>query len=68
MRLGWDEIKRRAKDIGKDVRKFATADYSRAQMERYKQGLPDLIYTNGTNFEFFVKAKSLASLFQSRYC
>lgn len=46
--IGWCE----AKDIGKDVRKFAAADYSRAQKERYKKGLPNLIYTNGLDFEF----------------
>lgn len=46
--IGWCE----AKDIGKDVRKFATHDYSKAQKERYKKGLPNLIYTNGLDFEF----------------
>jgi hypothetical protein len=46
--IGWCE----AKDIGKDVRKFAAADYSKAQKERYKKGLPNLIYTNGLDFEF----------------
>ncbi|TWH04018.1 putative helicase [Ochrobactrum sp. J50] len=46
--IGWCE----AKDIGKDVRKFATNDYSKSQKERYKKGLPNLIYTNGLDFEF----------------
>lgn len=46
--IGWCE----AKDIGKDVRKFAAHDYGRAQKERYKKGLPNLIYTNGLDFEF----------------
>ncbi|OAN56292.1 type ISP restriction/modification enzyme [Sphingobium sp. TCM1] len=46
--IGWCE----AKDIGKDVRKFAATDYSKAQKERYKKGLPNLIYTNGLDFEF----------------
>ena len=46
--IGWCE----AKDIGKDVRKFAAADYSKAQKDRYKKGLPNLIYTNGLDFEF----------------
>lgn len=46
--IGWCE----AKDIGKDVRKFAANDYSKAQKERYKKGLPNLIYTNGLDFEF----------------
>ena len=46
--IGWCE----AKDIGKDVRKFAANDYSRGQKERYRKGLPNLIYTNGLDFEF----------------
>jgi hypothetical protein len=46
--IGWCE----AKDIGKDVRKFAANDYSKAQKDRYKKGLPNLIYTNGLDFEF----------------
>lgn len=46
--IGWCE----AKDIGKDLRKFASNDYSKAQKERYRKGLPNLIYTNGLDFEF----------------
>ncbi|MEZ5749800.1 MAG: hypothetical protein R3D83_07975 [Caenibius sp.] len=46
--IGWCE----AKDIGKDVRKFAGTDYSKGQKERYRKGLPNLIYTNGLEFEF----------------
>lgn len=46
--IGWCE----AKDIGKDVRKFAANEYSKEQKERYKKGLPNLIYTNGLDFEF----------------
>lgn len=46
--IGWCE----AKDIGKDVRKFATGDYSKEQKDRYRKGLPNLIYTNGLDFEF----------------
>ncbi|MEE4537529.1 MAG: type ISP restriction/modification enzyme [Erythrobacter sp.] len=46
--IGWCE----AKDIGKDIRKFAANDYSKAQKDRYKKGLPNLIYTNGLDFEF----------------
>lgn len=46
--IGWCE----AKDIGKDIRKFAAADYSKAQKERYRKALPNLIYTNGLDFEF----------------
>ncbi len=46
--IGWCE----AKDIGKDVRKFAATDYSKGQKDRYRKGLPNLIYTNGLDFEF----------------
>lgn len=46
--IGWCE----AKDIDKDVRKFAASDYSKKQKERYKKGFPNLIYTNGLDFEF----------------
>ena len=46
--IGWCE----AKDIGKDVRKFAAGDYSKEQKGRYTKGLPNLIYTNGLDFEF----------------
>jgi hypothetical protein len=46
--IGWCE----AKDIGKDIRKFAVNDYSKGQKDRYRKGLPNLIYTNGLDFEF----------------
>ncbi|KEO90257.1 hypothetical protein EH31_09205 [Erythrobacter longus] len=46
--IGWCE----AKDIGKDIRKFAKGDYSKEQKGRYAKGLPNLIYTNGLDFEF----------------
>ena len=46
--IGWCETK----DVGKDIRKFAANDYSKAQKERYRKGLPNLIYTNGLDFEF----------------
>ena len=45
--IGWCE----AKDIGKDVRKFAANDYSKSQKERYKKGLANLIYTNALDFD-----------------
>nr|WP_047165394.1 type ISP restriction/modification enzyme [Sphingomonas sp. Y57] len=53
--IGWCE----AKDIGKDVRKFVATDYSKAQKERYKKGLPNLIYTNGLDFEFIRDGESV---------
>lgn len=53
--IGWCE----AKDIGKDVRKFAANDYSKAQKERYKKGLPNLIYTNGLDFEFIREGEAV---------
>ena len=46
--IGWCE----AKDLNKDITRFGAGDYSREQKERYKKGLPNLIYTNGTDFEF----------------
>jgi hypothetical protein len=46
--VGWCE----AKDIFKDIQKFKTGDYSKEQKTRYAKGLPNLIYTNGTDFEF----------------
>lgn len=53
--IGWCE----AKDIGKDIRKFTATDYSKAQKERYKKGLPNLIYTNGLDFEFIRDGESV---------
>lgn len=46
--IGWCE----AKDIGKDIKKFAANDYSKAQKDRYRKAYPNLIYTNGLDFEF----------------
>ena len=68
--IGWCE----AKDIGKDIRKFAANDYSKAQKERYRKGLPNLIYTNGLDFEFiregeavdFITIADLASTMQAQ--
>ncbi len=51
--VGWCE----AKDIFKDITKFKAGDYGREQKERYKKGLPNLIYTNGTDFEFIRKGE-----------
>lgn len=46
--VGWCE----AKDLGKDITKFAKGDYSKEQKERYTKGLPNLLYTNGADFQF----------------
>ncbi|MEA1071081.1 type ISP restriction/modification enzyme [Sphingomonas sp. LY160] len=46
--IGWCE----AKDIGKDIRNLQSGDYSKEQKDRYRKGLPNLIYTNGLDFEF----------------
>lgn len=54
--VGWCE----AKDIGKDVRKFKASDYSKEQKQRYSKALPNLIYTNGLDFEFLRKGESIA--------
>jgi hypothetical protein len=51
--IGWCE----AKDLLKDISKFKTGDYSKEQKARYAKGLPNLIYTNGTDFEFIVKGE-----------
>lgn len=53
--IGWCE----AKDIGKDVRKFAANDYSKGQKDRYRKGLPNLIYTNGLDFEFIREGEAV---------
>ena len=37
--------------------KFKANDYSKEQKARYAKGLPNLIYTNGTDFEFIVKGE-----------
>ncbi len=46
--IGWCE----AKDLGKEITKFKAGDYSKEQKARYAKGLPNLIYTNGVDFEF----------------
>ncbi len=51
--IGWCE----AKDLTKEITKFKTGDYSKEQKARYAKGLPNLIYTNGTDFEFIRKGE-----------
>ena len=51
--VGWCE----AKDLFKEITKFKPNDYSKEQKARYAKGLPNLIYTNGTDFEFIVKGE-----------
>jgi hypothetical protein len=51
--IGWCE----AKDLHKEITKFKTGDYSKEQKARYIKGLPNLIYTNGTDFEFIRKGE-----------
>lgn len=46
--IGWCE----AKDLGKEITEFKAGDYSKEQKVRYAKGLPNLIYTNGVDFEF----------------
>ena len=46
--IGWCE----AKVPLKEIRQFKGHDYSKEQKTRYASGLPNLIYTNGTDFEF----------------
>ena len=49
--IGWAE----AKDLDKDIRKLK--EYSKDQQERYRKALPNLIYTNGIDFEFLRQAE-----------
>lgn len=56
--IGWCE----AKDLGKDIQTFKAADYSKAQKERYRKALPNLIYTNGLDFEFLRNGEQVAFL------
>ena len=51
--LGWAE----AKDIDKDVIKLK--GYSKPQRERYENAYPNLIYTNGVDFEFIRNKESV---------
>jgi predicted helicase len=51
---GWAEHK----DIDKDVVK--PKGYSKEQKDRYRQALPNLIYTNGLDFEFLRDGKQTA--------
>jgi hypothetical protein len=51
--IGWCE----AKDLQKEITKFKVGDYSKEQKARYAKGLPNLIYTNGTDFEFIRKGE-----------
>ncbi len=52
--IGWCE----AKDIGHDIAK--PKGYSAEQKQRYMKGLPNLIYTNGFDFEFIRKGEKIA--------
>lgn len=56
----WSERNGAHVHIGKDIRKFATGDYSNEQKGRYTKGLPNLIYTNGLDFEFIRNGDSVA--------
>ena len=51
---GWCEHK----DIDKDIIK--PKGYSKEQKERYRDGLPNLIYTNGLDFEFLRDGEQVA--------
>ena len=46
-----------AKDIDKDVDPRAMNDANKEQFRRYVKGLPNLIYTNGLDFRFYVEGK-----------
>ena len=51
--FGWAE----AKDIDKDVIKLK--GYSIEQRKRYEKAYPNLIYTNGVDFEFIREGESV---------
>lgn len=51
-----------AKDIDKDVTKRGLKDYSKEQFTRYAKGLPNLIYTNGLDFVFYVKGEEVRTI------
>jgi hypothetical protein len=51
--FGWAE----AKDIDKDVIKLK--GYSKGQRKRYEAAYPNLIYTNGVDFEFIRDGESI---------
>ncbi len=51
-----------AKDINKDVTKKGLKDYSKEQFARYIKGLPNLIYTNGLDFVFYVKGELVRTI------
>ncbi len=42
-----------AKDIGLDITKRGLKDANKNQLERYRKGLPNLIYTNCTDWAFY---------------
>ena len=51
-----------AKKIEYDVTKRGLKDYSKEQFERYSKGLPNLIYTNGLDFVFYVKGEEVRKI------
>lgn len=51
--IGWCE----AKDIDKDLNSFAKSGANRAQKEKYIKAFPNLIYTNGIDFEFILNGE-----------
>jgi len=46
-----------AKDIDKDINPRAMQGGNKAQFDRYVKGLPNLVYTNGLDFRFYVKGE-----------
>lgn len=58
--FGWAE----AKDIDKDVIKLK--GYSKEQLKRYEAAYPNLIYTNGVDFEFIRHGEPVHFLNPSR--
>ncbi len=51
-----------AKDIDKDINPKAMNDFNKAQFDRYVKGLPNLVYTNGLDFRFYVNGEFIREI------
>ncbi len=46
-----------AKDIDKDINPRSLNPFNKGQYDRYVKGLPNLVYTNGLDFRFYIKGE-----------
>ena len=51
-----------AKDIDKDINPRSLNPFNKGQYERYVKGLPNLVYTNGLDFRFYVKGEFIREI------